>query len=224
MAARSRTPDSPRQLPVLPTTRRISKPRMRPLPRTPRPTPHRLLPHPDHAGSRPDQHPTHPDARYPPRNTHPRSSGRDLALPAQQHRMARQPRPPPRHPMHHPLPTTPHPMTRPGDPRTGRRWMALVAHVIARDHGICWRCGHEGADTGGHVLPIATHPQLALDPENLRAEHGTRRRIATDGFDCIGNYAAGARDAGQIPGPDLADPRRRQWLEQIDDDHIRYRG
>lgn len=88
-------------------------------------------------------------------------------------------------------------MTTPGDPRTGRAWMALAAYIIARDGGICWRCGHPAADTAGHVLPRKTHPHLALDPDNLRAEHGNRRRAAIDGYDCIGNYAAGA-DAGQL--------------------------
>lgn len=104
-------------------------------------------------------------------------------------------------------------MTTPGDPRTGRRWLALVAHIIARDHGICWRCGHTGADTGGHVLPVTTHPHLALDPDNLRAEHGKRRRTATDGYDCIGNYAAGA-DAGQADNSSDATTTtpRRDWL------------
>ena len=104
-------------------------------------------------------------------------------------------------------------MTTPGDPRTGRRWIALVAAVIARDHGICWRCGHPGADTGGHVLPVHTNPHLALDPDNLRAEHGKKRTIAVDGYDCIGNYAAGA-DAGQ-PGDTQTmskiNHQRRQW-------------
>ena len=91
--------------------------------------------------------------------------------------------------------------------------MALVAAIIRRDQGICWRCGHPGADTGGHVLPWHTHPWLALDPDNIRAEHGKRRHLLIDGFDCIGNYAAGA-DAGQLPtGNDAATATpRRDWL------------
>jgi hypothetical protein len=91
--------------------------------------------------------------------------------------------------------------------------MALVAWVIARDHGICWRCGQPGADTGGHVLPHKTHPHLALDPDNLRAEHGTKRTIAADGYDCIGNYAAGA-DAGQLADKAMTSKlqhQRRTW-------------
>lgn len=107
-------------------------------------------------------------------------------------------------------------MTTPGDPRTGRRWMAIAAHIISRDEGICWRCGHPGADTCGHVLPWSTHPHLALDPDNLRAEHGTRRTHEADGYDCIGNYAAGA-DAGQL-GHDATTSKlqsqRRDWDAQ----------
>lgn len=106
-------------------------------------------------------------------------------------------------------------MTTPGDPRTGRKWMALVAHVIARDNGTCWRCGRPGADTGGHILPIATHRHLALDADNLRAEHGTKRTIEHDGYDCIGNYAAG-KHAGQLPNGEPT-INRRAWLTPNDE-------
>ena len=110
-------------------------------------------------------------------------------------------------------------MTTPGDPRTGRAWVALAHWVIARDNGICWRCGRPGADTCGHVLPYKTHPHLALDTDNLRAEHGERRTVAEDGFDCIGNYAAGA-DAGQLGNQAEAiklDAQRRDWLGSTHD-------
>lgn len=90
--------------------------------------------------------------------------------------------------------------------------MALVAAVIARDEGICWRCGHAGADTGGHVLPYSTHPHLALDPDNIRAEHGKRRRLEVDGYDCRGNYSYGA-DAGHVSNTDATTTTpRRDWL------------
>jgi hypothetical protein len=100
-------------------------------------------------------------------------------------------------------------MTTPGDPRTGRKWMALAAAIITRDHGTCWRCGHPGADTAGHVLPVTHRPDLALDPDNLRAEHGRKRTIDVDGYDCIGNYAAGA-DTGQGQATKLQ-AQRRTW-------------
>lgn len=102
-------------------------------------------------------------------------------------------------------------MTAPGDPRTGRKWMALARWVIARDNGICWRCGRPGAETCGHILPVRTHPHLALDPDNLRAEHGRKRTVEVHGFDCIGNFAAGA-DTGDLGGDrNLSEPRR-DWL------------
>jgi hypothetical protein len=101
-------------------------------------------------------------------------------------------------------------MTRPGDPRTGRRWQALSRWVIDRDQGICWRCGRPGANTAGHVLPVTTHPHLALNADNLRAEHGERRTLEADGYDCIGNYAAGA-DTGLGQDTKL-ETQRRRWV------------
>jgi len=89
--------------------------------------------------------------------------------------------------------------------------MALATWIINRDHGICWRCGRAGADTAGHVLPVATHRHLAFDPDNLRAEHGERRTLERHGFDCIGNYAAGA-DAGQVGNDKTLHEPRRDWL------------
>ena len=81
----------------------------------------------------------------------------------------------------------------------GRRVTALNAYIIARDHGICWRCGHPGADTTGHIIPKARRPDLMWTPSNLRAEHGARRTLLVDGYDCIGNYAAQDSDAGHLP-------------------------
>lgn len=105
-------------------------------------------------------------------------------------------------------------MTAPGDPRTGRRWMALVAAVIQRDHGRCWRCGRLGADTGGHVLPWSTHPHLALNRDNIRAEHGRKRTAAIDGYDCPGNYGSGARDTERTGDATHLATQRRDWLTQ----------
>jgi hypothetical protein len=95
----------------------------------------------------------------------------------------------------------------PNDPRRGRAWQALAAHIIDRDRGICWRCGHPGADTAGHILSYKTHPHLATDPGNLRAEHGTRRTLEVDGYECRGNYAS-KDDAGHIPKT----IPRRNWI------------
>ena len=76
--------------------------------------------------------------------------------------------------------------------RGGRRWRRLVAYVLVRDGGVCWLCGHDGADTGDHVLPIDTHPHLEFDPSNVRAAHGRTRTVTGWGYYCKGNYARGA--------------------------------
>jgi len=81
----------------------------------------------------------------------------------------------------------------------GRRVTELNAYIIERDHGICWRCGHPDADTTGHIIPKSRRPDLMWDPHNLRAEHGTRRTLEVDGYECKGNYAAGDTDAGHLP-------------------------
>lgn len=77
----------------------------------------------------------------------------------------------------------------------GRRWRTLVAYILTRDHGICWLCGHPGADTGDHIRPIHTHPHLEFDPTNVRAAHGTKRTLLEHGYTCTGNYGRGQRDA-----------------------------
>lgn len=73
------------------------------------------------------------------------------------------------------------------DPRRTRRWRRLRAYVIARDQGICWRCGGTGANEGGHVIPYATRPDLCFDPDNVRAEHSTKAYAASLGYHCPGN-------------------------------------
>lgn len=88
---------------------------------------------------------------------------------------------------------------------TSRREQRLHAYVIARDNGICWLCGHPGADTADHVIPVEQRPDLRHDATNLRAAHGTRRTISEHGYECIGNYAR-----GNTPAPTNA-TRSRQW-------------
>lgn len=89
--------------------------------------------------------------------------------------------------------------------RGGRPWRRLVAYVIARDLGICWICHHPGADSGGHVLPVLTHPQLRMDPRNVKAEHLTERTKRVHGYDCPGNINRGTK-----PPPTNA-RSSRQW-------------
>lgn len=75
---------------------------------------------------------------------------------------------------------------------TGRAATKATAYVIARDKGICALCGHPGANTLGHKLPIKTHPQLARNPNNWQAEHGRKHTQQQHGFDCPGNIDKGA--------------------------------
>lgn len=87
-------------------------------------------------------------------------------------------------------------MTTPTRRVGGRPWRRVVAHTLAAaidprhpDLGpICALCGHGGADTGDHVTPLEDGG-AELDPDNVRAAHGTRRTLDADGYDCPGNYA-----------------------------------
>lgn len=90
------------------------------------------------------------------------------------------------------------------DRPSGRRWARLVAYVL-NESRVCWLCGHGGADTADHVLPVATHPHLAWDVRNLKPAHGRGRTVAADGFTCRGNYSRGDEAA-----PTNAS-RSRQW-------------
>lgn len=73
------------------------------------------------------------------------------------------------------------------DVRRTRAWRRLRAYVLERDRGICWRCGGAGANEGGHVIAMEIRPDLALDPDNVRAEHSTKAYAARLGYDCPGN-------------------------------------
>jgi 5-methylcytosine-specific restriction endonuclease McrA len=83
-----------------------------------------------------------------------------------------------------PNPSDPIPTRRIG----GRRWSRVVSYVIARDQGICHLCGHDGADTGDHLTRLEDGG-AELDPDNVKAAHGTRRTLEHDGYTCPGNYA-----------------------------------
>ncbi|HEY9416771.1 MAG TPA: hypothetical protein VIQ30_18605 [Pseudonocardia sp.] len=73
----------------------------------------------------------------------------------------------------------------------GRLARKLARYVIARDQGICWLCGHAGADTADHVIPVVQRPDLQFDPTNMKAAHGEERTVSVDGYACIGNYKRG---------------------------------
>ena len=91
-----------------------------------------------------------------------------------------------------------------GDVRQTRAWRRLRDYVLDRDRRICWRCGGHGANEGGHVIPMELRPDLALDPDNVRAEHSTRAYAASLGHDCPGN-----RNTNRSTTP--PHPNRRTW-------------
>ena len=89
---------------------------------------------------------------------------------------------------------------------SGERWLRLVRWILNQPGGrICWLCGHPGADTADHVIPLEQRPDLAWDIRNLKPAHGERRTIAQHGFECIGNYAR-----GNAPAPTNA-THSRKW-------------
>jgi 5-methylcytosine-specific restriction endonuclease McrA len=56
----------------------------------------------------------------------------------------------------------------PKDPRDSRQWRALRKQILARDGYVCSYCGQD-ADTVDHVLSIKSHPDQAMNPENLKS-------------------------------------------------------
>lgn len=62
-----------------------------------------------------------------------------------------------------------------GDGRTSRPFRRVRAQVLAASN-VCWLCGHTGADTVDHVIPLRVlretgRMDLANDPGNLRPAH-----------------------------------------------------
>jgi hypothetical protein len=54
----------------------------------------------------------------------------------------------------------------------GAVWRRISKAVVSRDYGICWICGHAGANEADHVIPVTERPDLSLDASNLKAAHG----------------------------------------------------
>lgn len=79
--------------------------------------------------------------------------------------------------------------------RHGRPWRRLRIQILDRDRRICHLCGHPGADTVDHLVPLAAggHP---TDPANLAAAHLT----------C--NSRKGARLPRQMAVPPMRTSRR----------------
>lgn len=80
------------------------------------------------------------------------------------------------------------------DPRGTRRWRELRRRLYKRDRAAnspCWICGQPidyRAEAGSpdawepdHVMPVADHPELALDPGNIKPAHCSCNRSRGSG-------------------------------------------
>lgn len=81
--------------------------------------------------------------------------------------------------------------------RSGRAAQRALAYTLRRDNGICWICGHPGADTRDHITPVDLDPTIANDPTNWAAAHGTARPE----YGCPGQYARGNHPGPRRPQP-----------------------
>lgn len=85
----------------------------------------------------------------------------------------------------------------PRDGWNGRRVTNAIQWVITRDHGTCWLCGHQGANSLDHILPVKDYPALEWTRTNWRAAHlgkaGTNDGCQHPGCTCTGNRARGTR-------------------------------
>lgn len=90
----------------------------------------------------------------------------------------------------------------------------ITAHVVGRDLGVCWICGHTGAKVGDHVIPVTERPDLALDAANIRASHGYRR--SGDGACQTCTAAAGGKPiyCNELRGMGSVDRARRIIAER----------
>lgn len=59
--------------------------------------------------------------------------------------------------------------TQPGDPRKTSRWQRIRKQLLA-ENDICWLCGHPGADSIDHVVPIRRGGE-PFELSNLRPAH-----------------------------------------------------
>jgi 5-methylcytosine-specific restriction protein A len=65
---------------------------------------------------------------------------------------------------------------------SSRTWRAMRLQILERDQYVCMICGLPtipGSPTVGmrpvvdHIVPLRVRPESALDPDNLRASHGS---------------------------------------------------
>lgn len=53
----------------------------------------------------------------------------------------------------------------------GRRWDRLKKFTVQRDFGKCWICGHYGARSADHVIPVSEDDSRFWDAGNIKAAH-----------------------------------------------------
>jgi 5-methylcytosine-specific restriction endonuclease McrA len=94
------------------------------------------------------------------------------------------------------------------DPRNSRRWRTLSKAILKEDD-LCWICGHGGADTVDHLIPVSVEPALAYEMTNLRPAHrgcNTKRSNKSRG-----RFFERTRDTSppsKKPSPHAIKPRR----------------
>lgn len=53
----------------------------------------------------------------------------------------------------------------------GRVWRRFVDMIVQRDKGRCWICGHYGARSVDHIVPVTEDPSREWDRTNCKAAH-----------------------------------------------------
>lgn len=65
---------------------------------------------------------------------------------------------------------------------------------------LCHICGHEGATTADHLIPLAVWPEQPLDPKLSRPAHGTGNPCPT--CDRLCNQEKGTKTAEEVKTDD----------------------
>jgi hypothetical protein len=100
-------------------------------------------------------------------------------------------------------------MSRPGDPRNGHRYRTTAAAMLA-ESDLCWLCGHNGARTADHIIPVKDwldrfgNYDGVNHRSNLAPAHGTRGRQLNPCPTC-------GRLCNQARRSHPTQPRSRDW-------------
>lgn len=94
-----------------------------------------------------------------------------------------------------------------GTNRTGRPWERVKARVL-RGSTVCHLCGHDGADTADHIIPVS-HGGQVYAVNNLRPAH--HAPCPTCRVPC--NRYRGNRNADEVR-LELSAPQRSGWYHQ----------